>query len=88
MGFHPAQAAMGIEELEIAAWCPDEKAQAKPEQVHVTIKIKGIDDMPLTMRFKSPDTLGFLIEELERYRRYVWPEAEQVKLEGGFDAKL
>lgn len=67
-----------IEEIQIVSWCPDDKAQLPPEQVHLIQKIKGIDDIPLVMRFKSPDTLGFLIEELARYRREVWPEAELV----------
>jgi hypothetical protein len=66
-----------IDELQIVSWCRDEKAQLPPEQVHLIQKIKDLD-IPLVMRFKSPDTLGFLIEELARYRREVWPEAECV----------
>ena len=82
MGKHPAHAVTAeIDELNISAWCPDENAEAKPEQVHLVIKLKGAEDLPLAMRFKSPDTLGFLIEELARYRQYVWPGAEPVKLE-------
>jgi hypothetical protein len=70
-----------IDSVEIAAWCPDEKAMQPPEQVHMVFKITGLEDMPIVLRYKSPDTLGFLIEELERYRRYVWPNAESLDLE-------
>lgn len=66
-------------EIEIAAWCPDPGAQKPAEQVHLIMHLPSADDLPpLILRFKSPDTLGFLIEELARYRRAVWPDAEPV----------
>jgi hypothetical protein len=68
-------------EIEIAAWCPDDEARLPPEQVHFILHIPGLD-IPIVTRFKSPDTLGFLIEELARYRRHVWPEAEPPDLSG------
>lgn len=70
-----------IEDINIAAWCPDEKAQEPPEQVHFIFTIQGLPEWPMVVRFKSPDTLGFLIEELARYRREVWPDAEPLNLE-------
>lgn len=39
-----------------------------------------LGDVPLVIRFKSPDTLGFVIEELAYYRREVWPDAEKIDL--------
>lgn len=72
--FHP----LGEPELQIYAWCPDPDALYPPEQVHLQFKIPGLEDMPLTARFKTPDTLGFLIEELIHYRRTVWPNCEPV----------
>ena len=36
------------------------------------------------MRFKSPETIGFLIEELIAYRRHVWPDASDLN----FDAEV
>lgn len=66
-------------DIEIAAWCPDPDAQASPEEVHFIIKL-GDGMPPLVMRFKSPDSLGFFIEELARYRYYVWPDAESLSL--------
>lgn len=67
-------------EIRIAAWCPDAQALKPPEQVHLSFKIAGIDGA-VTMRFKSPDTLGTVIEQLANYRRYVWPDAEPLELE-------
>jgi hypothetical protein len=40
----------------------------------------GLEEYQFVMRFKSPDTLGFLIEELAKYRRTVWPDAEPLDL--------
>jgi hypothetical protein len=67
----------------LAAWCPDDKAEKPPTQVHLVLDIEGLPAEVL-MRFKSPDTIGFMIEELYRYRKLVWPEAEAVNLDGVF----
>ena len=69
-----------VDETRIASWCPDDEAKLPPQQVHLIVKLKGLADVPLVLRFKSPDTLGFFIEELARYRREVWPNAEVVEL--------
>ena len=70
-------------QFEIAAWCKDNQSKTQPEQVHFLIHwpadFEGIP--PMAIRFKSPDTLGFLIEELNRYRNTVWPNCAPVKLE-------
>jgi hypothetical protein len=42
--------------------------------VHLILNIKDFP-YPCMLRFKSPDTLGSIIEELTRYRREVWPDA-------------
>lgn len=68
-----------IDNWQIAAWCKDGKAATPPVQVHLIFKIKG-RPFPFVLRFLGPDTLGFLIEELNRYRSEVWPEAEPVSL--------
>ncbi|MCL4295753.1 MAG: hypothetical protein KJ077_08500 [Anaerolineae bacterium] len=75
-----AYAQIGEPTVEIAAWCPDPDAKMPPEQVHFIMHLPGLEELPLIMRFKSPDTLGFFIEELARYRKAVWPEAEQVNV--------
>jgi hypothetical protein len=69
---------LGEPEIHIAAWCPDDEARLPPEQVHLVHIIPGLEEYPLIQRFKSPDTLGFLIEELTKYRREVWPDCEPV----------
>ena len=67
--------------IHIIAWCPDDEAKVPPEQVHFIFIVPGLEETPFVVRFKSPDMLGFLIEELTRYRRIVWPDAEPVELE-------
>lgn len=75
-------------QFEMAVWCPDDKAEAPPEQVHFLIhwpaqlQMDGIP--PMRVRFKSPDTLGFIIEELIKYRRVVWSDCEPIQ--GELDA--
>ncbi len=68
-----------VESLETAVWCPDEQAQQPPEQVHLILRVKGLD-YPFIVRFLGPDTLGFFLEEMSRYRRIVWPNAEPLEV--------
>ena len=73
---------MGEPQFEIAAWCPDENAKLPPEQVHFIMHQPAVLAAmlpPFVIRFKSPDTLGFFIEELTKYRRTVWPDSEPVE---------
>jgi len=71
---------IGEPQIEIAAWCRDDNAKLHPEQVHFIFHWPAqlADLPPLVMRFKGPDTLGFFIEELAKYRRMVWPECAPV----------
>lgn len=71
---------IGEPQFEILAWCPDTEAKMPPEQVHFVMHWPvGLEDLPpLAIRFKSPDTIGFFIEELIKYRRVVWPSSEPV----------
>lgn len=72
-GFKPGIVAyLDVESLEIAPWSPDDKAELPPTQVHLIQHIRGIKE-PIILRFKGPDTLGVLIEQLARYRGEVWP---------------
>lgn len=75
-----AYAALFEPQFEIATWCRDDHAELPPEQVHLIIHWPAdwTDIPPMALRFKSPDTLGFLIEELTNYRREVWPDCEPV----------
>lgn len=70
-----------LEELRIAGWCPDEKAEKPMEQVHLIFRLKGMEDVSLVCRFKGPDTLAVVIEELIRFRRAVWPEGEALDVD-------
>lgn len=71
---------LGEPEIKISAWCPDSEAKEPPEQVHIIYTVPGLEEYPLIQRFKSPDTLGFLIEELAAYRCEVWPDSQPVEL--------
>jgi hypothetical protein len=73
-------ARIGEPQFEIVAWCPDEEAKLPPEQVHFIMHWPArLSDLPpVAIRFKGPDTLGFFIEELIRYRREVWPNSELI----------
>lgn len=71
---------LDVESLEVAAWCPDTEAQQPPEQVHMILRLQDLEDVPFLIRFKSPDTLGFIIQELVTYRRQVWPDAEPLDI--------
>jgi hypothetical protein len=68
-----------VESTAIAAWCPDELAQQPAEQVHLILRVRGLD-YPFVVRFLGPDTLGFFLEEMARYRREVWPDAEPLEM--------
>lgn len=74
---------MGLSEINLAVWTPRPKGEPPYEQVHFIIKLKGMEDTPMLLRFKSPDTLGFIIEELIRYRSEVWPDAKPVSINKG-----
>ena len=67
-------------QFEIAAWHPDGDALLSAQQVHFLIHWPAqlAELPPMAIRFKAPDTLGFFIEELTRYRRLVWPNSEPV----------
>ena len=66
--------------IEIKEWCPDNEAKLPPEQVHFVVRWPvPLEGLPaIVIRFKGPDTLGFFIEELIRFRRSVWPTSEKV----------
>lgn len=73
-------AVIGEPQFEIVAWCPDDEAKLPPEQVHFILHLPAVMNAPpMVLRFKSPRTLGFFIEELIQYRRLVWQSADKVK---------
>lgn len=69
-----------LKQFQIAVWTPRPDGLPPYEQVHLLLEIENLR-VPAVLRFKSPDTLGFIIEELARYRREVWPDAEPVSLQ-------
>lgn len=80
-GYKPVpQRILEVTEHSVAAWCPDKNALQPPTQVHFSMTVKDYR-FPFVIRFKSPDTLGHLIETLASYRRYVWPDSEPLELD-------
>ena len=64
--------------FQVASWCPDLEAKAPPEQVHFALDVEGLP-YKIIVRFKSPDTIGDLIDQLIEYRREVWKDATPVQ---------
>lgn len=79
-GPRPGYVKMGEPTVEIEAWSHRDDGK-NPTQVHFVMKLDRFP-YPLVVRYKGPDTLGFLIEELARYRKMVWPDAEELDLSG------
>lgn len=68
-----------LEMLSIVEWHPDRNAELPPEQVHLVFELGTKDDkLDMVLRFQSPETLGFIIEELIAYRKNVWSDAEPI----------
>ena len=67
-----------MEMVNIREWHPDAAGRMPAEQVHLVITLEDEDKTELGLRFHSPDTLGFLIEELIAYRKRVWVDAEPI----------
>ncbi len=65
-----------FERITIVEWHPDLEAKLPAEQIHFVITLD--EDIKLGLRFHSPDTLGFFIEELIARRKRVWPDAEPI----------
>ena len=65
-----------VESWGVAAWCPDLEGKEPPEQVHLTFHLKVVDTPPLVLRFKSPETIGIMIEQLQEYRDEVWGDGQ------------
>lgn len=64
-----------IESLHVNSWNPLPDGKGPSTQVHVSVHVKQLP-YPLVMRFKGPNTLGTLIESLERHRNDVWPAGD------------
>ena len=61
-----------VEDFDVAEWCPTPDGSGAPEQVWLTFQVKGIDARHV-IRFRSPRTIGRLINALRKHRDNVWP---------------
>ena len=48
------------------------------DEVHLILRSDNENTPVGVMMFKSPNSIGFLIEELIAYRKHVWPDAEDI----------
>ena len=60
-----------LDSIEVGEWHPLPDGQGDPTEVHVSLMIDGLEDLPLVMRFKSPGTLDALISALAVHRFHV-----------------
>jgi len=81
MGMATPRNPLPIKEIVIAEFQPSNANS--PKEVHLIITPSGID-ANLFMRFKSPDTLGDLIEQLNFYRDRVFPGSDPINLDRDF----
>jgi hypothetical protein len=70
---------LGMRTSETLRTCLREAAQRRGLSFDLSGSVT--DSPPVVLRFKEPDTLGFLIEELTRYRNSMLPDAEKVILD-------
>ena len=63
-----------IERFEVAEYHEMSEGQGPATQVHMTMNVEGMDDLPLVLRFKSHRSISHLIESLTVHRNNVWPE--------------
>lgn len=69
-GFRPV---MGFK-YSVTHW----QAEARKGKIHLGLDLDGRPERYI-LRFHSPDTLGFLLEELARIGHYVWNDLEAVE---------
>lgn len=70
-------------QFEVSGWAPGQIGDDLPmTQVHFLVHwppdpaFNGVP--PIAIRFKDPDAIKQMIQELIRYRRMVWPESEKI----------
>jgi hypothetical protein len=65
-----------IEEYGLHQWCPG-APDTKPEQLHLTIKIRGIEDMTLSLRFKTRKAWDDLTAIGDGHADEIWPDGDK-----------
>lgn len=65
---------LAISKIQVCSWCPDDVAQAPPEQVHILLGVQGLEEYSFAVRFKNRKALQGFIDALLVHRDDVWPE--------------
>ena len=68
----PAGYAFEVKEFRVAEFTPQDTEQGA--ELHLIMRTNALEH-PVVTRFKGPDTLGFLIEELITYKQKLWPDS-------------
>ena len=63
-----------IDEYSLSQWCPTPDGTGPPEQLWLTLKLKGIDDMTLALRFKSRQAWDDLAAIGDSHADEIWPD--------------
>ena len=63
-----------IDEWSLDQWHPTPDGSGPPEQLHLTLKLAGIDDMRLTLRFKSRQAWDDLTAIGDGHADEIWPD--------------
>jgi hypothetical protein len=74
-GFRPAPDPRRLAELEsvqVAEWCPTPDGTGPAEQVHLVLRVKGLEDLPLVMRFKTGPAVDAIADALLLHRQNVF----------------
>ena len=68
----PAGYAFEVKEFRVAEFTPQDTEQGA--ELHLIMRTNALEH-PVVTRFKGPDTLGYLIEELISYKQRLWPDS-------------
>lgn len=69
--------AIEIDEWALEQWHPTPDGTGPPEQLHLTLKLKGIDDMTLALRFKSRRAWDELTAIGDGHADQIWPDGDK-----------
>lgn len=60
-----------VHDIVISQWHPEKDGQGAPGQVHLRLRVKGMEDITLVLRLKSAQAVNDLIAALRLHRNEV-----------------
>lgn len=64
-----------IESIQVAEWCPTPDGTGPAEQVHLVIRVRGLE-FPLVMRMKTGPAVDVIADALALHRNNVFGQRE------------